>query len=210
MNRALLCLTMILVASCARESAQTRAVEPDAGSPRTETAAPAIEADSSPPVNEPPLPVTPPAPGTPGGLPDDRTPLSEKPFAPTSAQGAGNIVQTYYALVSEKRYDDAWRLWTQGGEGSGMTAQAFAAGFAQYASYNANIGAPSEIEGAAGSLFVTVPVQIYARKKSGEEVHQLGEATLRRVNDVPGSTAEQRAWHIDRIDLQSTPGPTAR
>jgi hypothetical protein len=118
-------------------------------------------------------------------------------------------VQTYYALVGESRYDEAWHLWTQSGEGSGMTTEAFAASFAQYASYNANIGSPGVIEGAAGSLYVTVPVQIYARKKSGEEVHQLGEATLRRVNDVPGSTAEQRAWHIYRIDLKATAGPAA-
>ena len=72
-------------------------------------------------------------------------------------------------------------------------------------------GAPGAIEGAAGSLYVTVPVQIYARQKSGEELHQLGKATLRRVNDVPGSTAAQRAWHIYRIDLKATAKPaTAR
>lgn len=153
-----------------------------------------------------PPPVSPPEPGTPGGLPDDRTPISEKPFSTTSAQGAANIVQTYYALLGEHRYDDAWLLWTRGGQGSGLSAQRFAASFEQYASYNANIGAPGPIEGAAGSLFVNVPVVIYGRKKSGEEVHELGEATLRRVNDVPGSTAEERSWHLYRIDLKPSPG----
>ena len=111
-------------------------------------------------------------------------------------------MQTYYALISEGQYEKAYRLWTQDGRGSGLNADAFAARFAAYSSYDANIGKPGEIEGAAGSLFVTVPVQIYARRKSGEEVHQLGEATLRRVNDVPGSTPEQREWHIFKIDLQ--------
>ncbi|MEJ0037708.1 MAG: hypothetical protein WDO68_16810 [Gammaproteobacteria bacterium] len=167
---------------------------------------PAPEASTAPPFP----PVSPPAPGTPGGLPDDRTPISEAPFLPTSAQGAANVVQIYYALIGEHRYEDAWRLWTQGGQGSGMSSAAFTASFAQYESYNANIGAPGTIEGAAGSLFVTVPVLIYGRRKSGEEVHELGEATLRRVNDVPGSTAEQRAWHLSRIDLKPSPGPAAR
>jgi hypothetical protein len=143
-------------------------------------------------------------------LPDDRTPLSEAPFTPTSAQGAANVVQTYYALLGEHRYADAWKLWTQGGQGSGLTAQAFGASFEQYESYNANIGAPGPIEGAAGSLFVSVPVVIFGRRKSGEEVHELGEATLRRVNDVPGSTPEQRAWHLYKIDLKPSPGPAAR
>jgi hypothetical protein len=143
-------------------------------------------------------------------LPDDRTPVSEAPFTPTSAQGAANVVQTYYALLGEQRYGDAWKLWTQGGQGSGMSEEAFTASFAQYESYNANIGAPGRIEGAAGSLFVSVPVVIYGRKKSGEEVHELGEATLRRVNDVPGSTPEQRAWHLFKIDLKPSPAPAAR
>jgi hypothetical protein len=113
-------------------------------------------------------------------------------------------MQTYYALIGERRYPDAWKLWSQDGEGSGMTADAFAKSFDVYDSYNANIGAPGTIEGAAGSLYVTVPVQIYGRRKSGEEVHALGQATLRRVNDVPGSTTEQREWHIFRIDLNPT------
>ena len=38
-----------------------------------------------------------------------------------------------------------------------MTAEAFAARFARYDSYHANIGAPGRIEGAAGSLYVAVP-----------------------------------------------------
>jgi hypothetical protein len=149
-------------------------------------------------------PVSPPPPGTPGGLPDDRTPISEAPFTKTSAQGAANVLQTYYALLSAGRYDEARRSWTQGGEGSGMSAQEFAKSFAEYESYNANIGAPGRIEGAAGSLYVSVPVQIYGRRKSGEPVYMLGTATLRRSNDVPGSTEEQREWHIYRIDLQPT------
>lgn len=190
MTRALLALTLVLFASCVQES-----------QPANETARP-------PPVSPPP--VSPPAPGTPGGLPDDRTPISEAPFTSTSAQGAANVVQTYYALLGEHRYADAWKLWTQGGQGSGMTAQAFEASFARYESYNANIGAPGQIEGAAGSLYVSVPVVIYGRRKSGEEVHELGEATLRRANDVPGSTPEQRAWHIFRIDLKPSPAPAAR
>ena len=216
MRRPLFTLALFLFAGCAREPAQPQ--EPATPAPTSDSASTPVESSDSASTPRAPnparaasslLPVSPPAPGTPGGLPDDRTPISEAPFTPTSAQGAANVVQTYYALLGEHRYDDAWKLWTQGGEGSGMTAQAFAASFAQYESYNANIGAPGQIEGAAGSLYVSVPVVIYGRRKSGEEVHELGAATLRRVNDVPGSTPEQRAWHLYRIDLKPSPGPAA-
>lgn len=145
------------------------------------------------------------APPPPGGLPDDRTPVAEGPFTPESAQGAANVVQTYFALIGEKKYGEAWNLWSDGGKASGMTAQAFAASFDKYASYNAEIGAPGEIEGAAGSLYVEVPVVIYGRLKSGEEVHMNGPVRLRRVNNVPGSTPEQRRWHIADTALKPSP-----
>jgi hypothetical protein len=214
MRRNVLALTLLLLGSCAREPEPPREVAPDTAAPDVATPgaeATSAQADSSASTAQRPFPpVSPPAPGTPGGLPDDRTPISEAPFTPTSAQGAANVVQIYYALLGEHRYNDAWKLWTQSGQGSGMTADAFVSSFAQYESYNANIGAPGQIEGAAGSLFVSVPVVIYGRRTSGEEVHEIGEATLRRVNDVPGSTPEQRAWHLFKIDLKLSPGPGQR
>ncbi len=110
-------------------------------------------------------------------------------------------MQHYYALIGQKRYAEALRLWGPAGQG----AAAFEAGFGDKLEYHGLVGSPGEIEGAAGSLFVTVPVQIYGRLRDGRELHQLGKATLRRVNDVPGSTAEQRLWRIERIDLQTYP-----
>src|SRR5690606_23385959 len=97
-------------------------------------------------------PVEPPAPGTPGGLPDDRTPVSEAPFTADSAQGAANVVQTYFALIGERKFAEAYRLWGEGGAASGQSEADFVRSFAAYQSYNAQIGAPGQIEGAAGSL----------------------------------------------------------
>jgi hypothetical protein len=143
--------------------------------------------------------VEPPAPGSPGGLPDDRAPVSEVPFTATSAQGAANVVQTYYALLEEGRHDEARRLWSGGGEASGSGSAEFAAGFARYSEYHAEIGAPGAIEGGAGSLYVEVPVVIYGRRKGGDAFDRKATVTLRRVNDVPGSSTEDRKWHIQKI-----------
>lgn len=148
-------------------------------------------------------PVEPPAPGTPGGLPDDRTPISEAPFTPDSPQGAADVVQTYYAHLGQKAYAKAWALWRDGGRASGYpTAQAFAASFDRYAQYDAQVGAPGAPEGAAGSVYVSVPVVIYGRLRTGAEVHEKGEAVLRRANDVPGADAGQRVWRIARISTR--------
>jgi len=177
------------------------------GAQRAANASP--EAQAAPAVPPSPLPgsdgdrpAAPAAPGTPAGLPDEGTPVSEAPFAATSAQGAADVVQTYYALVEAGRYADARRLWGAGSEGGGPSDTAFAAGFARYAEYHAQVGAPGAIEGAAGSSYVEVPVSLYGRLKAGAAFRQAATVTLRRVNDVPGSTPAQRRWHIVRIQAK--------
>ena len=68
-----------------------------------------------------------------------------------------------------------------------------------------NIGAPGEIEGAAGSLYVEVPVQVYGRLRSGEPFNMLGPVRLRRCNQVPGCTDEQRRWRIADSGVRPRP-----
>lgn len=169
------------------------------------------EAATSAPLPAPapsatPAPLEPPAPGEPGGLPDDRTPVSEAPFTPDSAQGAANVVQTYFALIEEGKYHQAWALWGDGGKASGMSAKAFAASFAKYSEYHANIGAPGRIDAGAGQRYVTVPVQAYGRLKDGGRPFNLrGDITLHRTADIDGATAEQKTWHITTSNLKPRP-----
>lgn len=154
-------------------------------------------------------PLNPPAPGEPGGLANDMTPVSEAPFTEESAQGAGNVVQTYYALIEAGKYRQAWALWDNGGKASGLTPQAFAASFARYSEYHANIGAPGTIDAGAGQRYVTVPVQAYGRMKDGRPFNQLGSVTLHRVAEIDGATAEQKKWRIRSADLVTKPAPDA-
>ena len=151
-----------------------------------------------------PAPLTPPAPGEAGGLPDDRTPVSEGPFTPDGAQGAANVVQTYYALLGEGKYRQAWALWDDGGKASGMSAPAFAASFDKYSEYHANIGAPGRIDAGAGQRHVTVPVQVYARlKQRAAPVYMIGSVTLHRSGNIDGATAAQTGWHIRSADIKT-------
>ena len=62
------------------------------------------------------------------------------------------------------------------------------------------IGKPGDMEGAAGSSYVTVPVIFYGKTKTGGSFRRAADVILRRVNDVPGSTEAQRRWHIERIE----------
>lgn len=171
---------------------------------------PVAKPSPSPSPSSSPSPLNPPAPGTPGGLPDDRSPVSEAPFTPESAQGAANVVQTYFALIEADQYAQARALWGDGGKASGMSPAAFAASFAKYAEYHANIGAPGRIDAGAGQRYVSVPVQVYGRLKDGGRPFNLrGDVSLHRTADIDGATAAQKQWRISATDLKPTPADRA-
>lgn len=151
-------------------------------------------------------PLAPPPPGTPGGLPADPEPIAEGAIEPGTAQGAAQVVQGYYGLLEQKLFGDAQRMWRDGSAVRAEEDARFAARFRAFSEIHANIGAPGEPEGAAGSLFVTVPVQVYGRlAASGKPWYLLRQVVLRRVNDVPGSSETDREWHIESIGPYAPP-----
>jgi hypothetical protein len=153
-------------------------------------------------------PLSPPEPGTPGGLPVDPEPIAEGSITPDSAQGAAQVVQGYYGLLEEKRFVDAQDLWDQGGTIGSQDDAHFAARFRGFSEIHANIGAPSEpVPAPEGSAtYVTVPVQVYGRiAANGKPWHTLRQVMLRRVEDAPEDKAEQRRWHIESIGAYVPP-----
>jgi hypothetical protein len=141
-----------------------------------------------------------PQPGTPGGLPDDRTPLPEPkgPIDPKSAEAAGQVVQHYGALIEQGRWTESWKLWS-----NPDSAREFDRNWRDDSEVHMEIGKPGDTEGAAGSIYTTVPVIFYGKTKAGGSFRRAADVILRRVNDVPGSTEAQRRWHIERVDLKS-------
>jgi hypothetical protein len=191
-------------ASPAPEQARERQVAPVASVSGQDSARPPAKPAASG-TKSALLPVEPAAPGTRSGLPNDRTPVSEAPFAASSAQGAAQVVQSYFALIEAGRYAEALRLWEGAGEASGTSEKEFAAELGRYREYHAEVGAPGRMEGAAGSSYVGVPVQLYGRLKDGTPFRRRAEVTLRRVNDVAGSTEEERRWRIRDIATGDAP-----
>ena len=156
----------------------------------------AIGSPVKPIANEaqPALVPEPGSPGTEGGLPDDRTPLAEPkgPIDPKSAEGAGQVVQLYAALIEQGKFEAADKAW-RAGINQGPLATATLATFREV---HGEVGKPYDQEGAMGSGFVQVPLRLYGLDKAGKRFNFIGPLTLRRVNDVDGSTPEQRRWHI--------------
>ena len=184
---------LIAIVSCGPER------EPQ--QPTNNATAPVLPAPSAPPaVANSGVPAGAPRPGSTGGLPHDRTPIAEPkgPIDPKSAEAAGQVVQHYGALIEQKRFAEAAQLW-----GDPETAKRATAELKADAEAHLQIGKPGDMEGAAGSSYVTVPVVLYGKKAAGAPFHRRASVILRRVNDVPGSTEAQRRWHIERIEWES-------
>ena len=150
-------------------------------------------------------PLSPPEPGTSGGLPIQAgTPASEPdgPIDPKSAEGAAQVLQSFGALIEQKRFGEARRLWAGSAPQSRMSDAEFAAQYSDYSEVHLQVGAPGDLEGAAGTIYVDIPVVLYGRLANGRQFGRPATATLRRANDVPGSTEEQRRWHIANIDFK--------
>ena len=121
-------------------------------------------------------------------LPPPATELAD----PASPLAAVAVVQRYHALLAQGQDDEAATSWSDSGpDGSA----AYARQIGDHGPIRAIVGPPGMPEGAAGSIYIEIPVTIEGR--DGFRLARI--ATLRRVNDVPGSTAQQRRWHIVSI-----------
>ena len=142
------------------------------------------------------------------------TPGNQAVTAPATLGPQGNIhevekltprqvVQHYGDLLHQRRFAEAFALW--GPNSTDMTEKQFEQRFDQYKTIDAAVGNIGPTEGAAGSLYSTVQLTLSGDKKDGTAYVMTGPVTLRRVNDVPGSTAEQRRWHIEKVELTANP-----
>jgi len=163
------------------EQAANNVVEPPASAANA-VANEAVPEASAPAANEVAPPRT--------SLPEPKGPID-----PKSVEAAGQVVQHYGALIEQGRWTASRAYW-----GDAAAAQAFERNFRTYADVHLEIGDLGEAEGAAGSIYVTEPVTFYGKKNGGGDYRRKAEVTLRRVNDVDGSTEAQRRWHIERIE----------
>ncbi|WP_062297554.1 hypothetical protein [Nostoc piscinale] len=111
-------------------------------------------------------------------------------------QQAVQVIHDYYDAIARQDYKQAYLAWDGDGAASKQSYEEFQQGFANTASVAEEVGKPGSIEGAAGSLYIEIPVTVTAVTTNGTPQRFHGSYVLRRVNNVPGSTQKQRQWHI--------------
>jgi hypothetical protein len=114
-----------------------------------------------------------------------------------------DIVRQFGDLLEQKDFAKAFGLVEA--QAMGVTEKQFEKQFEGYKTIQSAVGSIGRTEGAAGSLYSTVQLTLSGNKKDGGSYVMTGPVTLRRVNDVPGSTEDQRRWHIVKLELTANP-----
>lgn len=117
---------------------------------------------------------------------------------------ARQVVVDYYAAIDAGDYAKAYALWSDDGAASGQTFQHFSGGYANTKSVRAVVGEPADEEGAVGSRYIQVPVELSALQRDGSERRYRGRFTLRAVV-ADGASQEQKRWHLASAEMQRMP-----
>jgi hypothetical protein len=119
-------------------------------------------------------------------------------------QQAVQVIRNYYSAIARQDYQQAYLAWDQNGAASQQSFEQFKQGFANTACVAVEVGEPGQPDGAAGSSYIQIPVTVTAITRDGMPQRFRGSYVLRRVNDVPGSTPEQRRWHLYSANITQT------
>jgi hypothetical protein len=112
----------------------------------------------------------------------------------TQVEDPARVLAYYGAALAAHDWEAADAAWGSFPETSPGTLRAH---FGKYSALSLHFD-PSRIEGAAGSLVYIAPVVV---RDAGREV-ETGRIGLRRSNDVPGSSPEDRLWHVEMSELR--------
>jgi hypothetical protein len=119
-------------------------------------------------------------------------PVPPTPPAEASVDAAVRVVRDYYGALGRHDYRAAHALWPRG-PGIDESRR----GYAHTKWTKVTPLPPFTTDGGAGSIYAEIRVKVDAASSDGTRQHFTGSYVLRRVNDVEGSTAAQRRWHIE-------------
>lgn len=125
--------------------------------------------------------------------------------APRSAGAAVATVKRYYDAIGAHDLGTAWQSWGPDGNPE-QSFDEFRKGYAQTQTISVTTGRPSRVEGAAGSIYVEVPVTVQATLDSGRRQRFTGRYVLRQPNRGMGRS---QGWHIASATLTPAADETA-
>jgi hypothetical protein len=130
----------------------------------------------------------------------DITPAALTGDAAKGEKGARAMLLAWARGIEQREFDQAWALMGDAAKAQLSKAQ-FNALFHPLQAITVAVPGGT-MEGAAGSSYYTAPATVTGTRADGTKATLKGEVVLRRVNDVPGATPAQLAWHIEQVNLK--------
>lgn len=132
----------------------------------------------------------------------DLAPAALTPAAERTETGARNVLISFARAIELREFDQAWAMLGRAAKAKWSKAR-FNSLFEGLSRITVAV-LGGTMDGAAGSSYYTSEATITASDADGRPVRIEGPVVLRLVNDVPGSSAVQRRWHIEQLDLSPT------
>lgn len=111
------------------------------------------------------------------------------------------VLTHYFKAIGAGRFDDAYALWRPQSNQAPASAAELKSHYADISAIDVKITGKTHTEGAAGTVYATVPVTVSEQTRSGDKRTQTGQCVLARSNNVPGSAKQDRQWHLHSCDL---------
>lgn len=137
-------------------------------------------------------------------LPDEAESLSPAEQAEAETPDADAVLQRWARAMEARNWEEARQVWGDKGEASGLSAEDYAEAHEKYRTVKIEVG-EGRAEGAAGTLYYEAEVTQTGQLQNGDAYLMKGPVVLSRVNNVPGASDEDLAWHIEMSDLRPRP-----
>ena len=160
-----------------------------------------VDLEGQPGDTAPPPPPPPPD-GSADGENDGYPNLDPAPVAGEAERGetgARNVLLSFARAIELREFDQAWAMLDEADQAKWSKSE-WRKLFADLGEITVAVPGGT-MEGAAGSSYYTSQATITANDKDGRPIRYEGPIVLRRVNEVPGASADQLRWHIDSVKL---------
>ncbi|GED22732.1 hypothetical protein [Halomonas halmophila] len=107
----------------------------------------------------------------------------------------------YFRHLEKGAFDQAFAMWSPDSPVHEGGNERFRQSMLAYQSFDGKATGAARMEGAAGTLYAEVPIQVSGAHRGQPFTHQ-GTMTLKRCNGVPGCSAQERQWQIASIILE--------
>jgi hypothetical protein len=115
------------------------------------------------------------------------------------------LLASYYNGINRQEYQRAYGYW----ETPPNSYDEFVAGFADTTSVQVIVQPPTRVEGAAGSLYVEIPVILIALHKDSSRHTFAGCFVTRKSNLQPPDIPEEDVWHLYQAEVEAVPNEAA-